>query len=185
MRCVRGGPESVPKETGWTVVFFYPHREHDEMCRGGPESVPKETEWTIVFFTPTGSMMRCVRDGPESDPKETEWTIVFFYPHRERDEMCERVAALTVQNQSLSQREEELYQQVKRSIALVEQAQLEQTEVGLKRCASQWLACLEACFNNFIDTEESLWCWVSVLYSKCFSSESSHLINFVSCSCTV
>lgn len=92
--------------------------------------------------------------------------------------MCERVAALTAQNQSLSQREEELYQQVKRSIALVEQAQLEQTEVGLKRCVSLWLACLEACFNSFIDTEESLWCGVSVLYSKCFSSESSHLSNF-------
>ena len=122
--------------------------------------------------------MRCARGGPESVPKETEWTIVFFYHHRERDEMCERVAALTAQNQSLSQREEELYQQVKRSIALVEQAQLEQTEVGLKCCVSLWLTCLEACFNDVIDTEESLWCWVSVLYSKCFSSESSHLINF-------
>ena len=143
------------------------------------ESVPKETVWTSFVFTPTGSVMRCARGGPESVPKETEWTIVcVFYHHRERDEMCERVAALTAQNQSLSQREEELYQQVKRSIALVEQAQLEQTEVGLKHCVSLWLACLEACFNSFIDTEESLWWGVSVLYSKCFSPESSHLTNF-------
>ena len=101
------------------------------------ESVPKETVWTSFVFTPTGSVMRCARGGPESVPKETEWTIVcVFYHHRERDEMCERVAALTAQNQSLSQREEELYQQVKRSIALVEQAQLEQTEVGLKNTVS-------------------------------------------------
>ncbi|KAL8589849.1 hypothetical protein ACOMHN_020852 [Nucella lapillus] len=52
---------------------------------------------------------------------------------RERDEMCERVAGLTAQNQTLSQREEELYQQVKSSIALVEQAQLEQTEAMVQK----------------------------------------------------
>ncbi|KAK7104432.1 serologically defined colon cancer antigen 8 homolog [Littorina saxatilis] len=52
---------------------------------------------------------------------------------RERDEMCERVAALTAQNQSLSQREEDLYEQVKRSISLVEQAQLEQTEALVQK----------------------------------------------------
>ncbi|XP_076442879.1 serologically defined colon cancer antigen 8 homolog [Babylonia areolata] len=52
---------------------------------------------------------------------------------KERDDMCERVAGLTAQNQVLCQREEELYQQVKRSIALVEQAQLEQTEAMVQK----------------------------------------------------
>lgn len=53
---------------------------------------------------------------------------------RERDELLERVTALSSINQTLSHREEELYQQVKKSIALVEQAQLEQTEVCVTKC---------------------------------------------------
>ena len=90
---------------------------------------------TVVVHA-TDSMMKCARELRQLQ-WETELHSEFYsccsIP-RERDEMCERVAALTAQNQALSQREEELYQQVKRSIALVEQAQLEQTEVGLKCC---------------------------------------------------
>ena len=171
MRCAR---ESVPKETEWTIVVFDPHREYDEMC----ERISPKEEWTIVVFDPCREHNEMCKRWPRISPERDRVDCSVFYPHRERDELCERVAALTAQNQSLSQREEELYQQVKRSIALVEQAQLEQTEVGLKCCVSLWLTCLEACFNDVIDTEESLWCWVSVLYSKCFLSESSHLINF-------
>nr|KAG5691631.1 hypothetical protein BaRGS_023802 [Batillaria attramentaria] len=52
---------------------------------------------------------------------------------KERDDLCERVAGLTTQNQVLAQREEELYEQIKRGIALVEQAQLEQTEALVQK----------------------------------------------------
>ncbi|XP_025104579.1 serologically defined colon cancer antigen 8 homolog [Pomacea canaliculata] len=52
---------------------------------------------------------------------------------KERDELLERVSALSSINQTLSHREEELYQQVKKSIALVEQAQLEQTEALVQK----------------------------------------------------
>lgn len=50
-------------------------------------------------------------------------------PSRERDELMDHVTSLQSQLQQMSHREEEAYQQMKKGIQLVEQAQLERTEV--------------------------------------------------------
>lgn len=55
--------------------------------------------------------------------------IVFQCVLRERDEQLEFVRQCKNKIRELEQREEEAYQQIKKGIELVEQAQLEQTEV--------------------------------------------------------
>ena len=52
--------------------------------------------------------------------------IDFF---RERDGLAEQVATLKARLQEMGHREDEAYQQMKKGIELVEQAQLEQTQV--------------------------------------------------------
>lgn len=52
-----------------------------------------------------------------------------FYLIRERDELMDHVTSLKSQLKEMVQREEDAYQQMKKGIQLVEQAQLEQTEV--------------------------------------------------------
>lgn len=52
-----------------------------------------------------------------------------FYVIRERDELMDHVTSLKSQLKEMVQREEDAYQQMKKGIQLVEQAQLEQTEV--------------------------------------------------------
>lgn len=49
---------------------------------------------------------------------------------RERDELMDQVTSLKNRVQEMSHREEEAYQQMKKGIELVEQAQLEQTQVN-------------------------------------------------------
>ena len=49
--------------------------------------------------------------------------------HRERDELVDRVTSMKTRLSELQEREDEAYQQVKRSVQMVEQAQLEQTQV--------------------------------------------------------
>ena len=48
---------------------------------------------------------------------------------RERNELLEVVAGLKQRMNEMTHREEDAYQQMKKSVALVEQAQLEQTQV--------------------------------------------------------
>lgn len=55
--------------------------------------------------------------------------ICHLFSVRERDELMEHVTSLKSNVQKLAQREEEAYQQTKMGIEMVEQAQLEQTQV--------------------------------------------------------
>ena len=55
--------------------------------------------------------------------------IEFYAFDRERDELMEHITSLHHKVELLKQREEDAYQQVKKSVELVEQAQMEQTQV--------------------------------------------------------
>ena len=49
--------------------------------------------------------------------------------YRERDELVTELTGMRARYEDLKVREEDAYQQVKRSVEMVEQAQLEQTQV--------------------------------------------------------
>jgi hypothetical protein len=55
-----------------------------------------------------------------------DWLIIIF---RERDDLVEQLTALKSRYDQLKHREDESYAQVKSSVHLVEQAQLEMTQV--------------------------------------------------------
>ena len=61
---------------------------------------------------------------------------------RERDELVDRVTSMKSRLSELQQREEEAYQQVKRSVQMIEQAQLEQTQVRRREMFIFLLYCL-------------------------------------------
>jgi len=54
--------------------------------------------------------------------------VYFVLFVRERNELLEVVAGLKQRMNEMTHREEDAYQQMKKSVALVEQAQLEQTQ---------------------------------------------------------
>ena len=49
---------------------------------------------------------------------------------RERDELVDKLTSMKARMTELKAREEDAYQQVKKSVQMVEQAQLEQTQVS-------------------------------------------------------
>ncbi len=53
--------------------------------------------------------------------------IICYY--RQRDEVLEQLSALKARYNDVRQREEEMYKQVKQSVQMVSDAQLEQTQV--------------------------------------------------------
>ena len=58
----------------------------------------------------------------------------FYYSdlhYRERDSLLEQLSSLRAQHTALRQREDEAYEQVKGSVQLVEQAQMELTQVHI------------------------------------------------------
>ena len=59
------------------------------------------------------------------------WLTENFNVNRERDELMDQVTSLKNRVHEMSHREEEAYQQMKKGIELVEQAQLEQTQVKI------------------------------------------------------
>lgn len=70
-----------------------------------------------------------LRNKQLSDTELQFFLHVFFFK-RERDELMDQVTSLKNRVLEMSHREEEAYQQMKKGIELVEQAQLEQTQVG-------------------------------------------------------
>ena len=62
---------------------------------------------------------------------------------RERDELVDRVTSMKSRLSELQQKEEEAYQQVKRSVQMVEQAQLEQTQVRRREMFILLLYCIQ------------------------------------------
>ncbi|XP_062614586.1 serologically defined colon cancer antigen 8 homolog [Saccostrea cucullata] len=77
---------------------------------------------------------------------------------RERDELMEHVTSLKSNVQKLAQREEEAYQQTKKGIEMVEQAQLEQTQALVqKEQLSEELSNMKKRFDSYIlDTQARL-----------------------------
>ena len=55
--------------------------------------------------------------------------LVWCHGYRERDELVTELTGLRARYGDLKMREEDAYQQVKKSVEMVEQAQLEQTQV--------------------------------------------------------
>ena len=95
------------------------------------KSIAESSKGSILqYFRPSLSYHLSLRSSILSIfewPLYRESTVIIFY--RERDGLMEQVAVLKTRLQEMVHREDEAYQQMKKGIELVEQAQLEQTQV--------------------------------------------------------